>query len=201
MKIAKYLIAFSSALLIACIIYSCGSKIKNEEEPISSLTTLLDKDLAIKGKYLVNIMGCHDCHSPKKMGPMGPEIIPHLMLSGYPQDRPIASFDLDATERGFSIMNPDLTAAAGPWGISFAGNLTPDATGLGSWTEAQFKKAITEGKYKGMDGTRMLLPPMPWMNYKELKDEDIKAIFSYLKSTKPVNNIVPQPIEATVIGF
>src|SRR5690606_23457121 len=138
--------------------------------------------------------GCNDCHSPKKMGPMGPEIIPELMLSGYPADRPIAPFDLSLTQKGITMMNSDLTAAAGPWGISFAGNLTPDATGLGNWTELQFKKALTEGKYKGMDNTRMLLPPMPWQNYIDLKESDIQAIFQYLQSIKPVKNIVPQPI-------
>ncbi len=194
MENLKYVLTLCSCLFIAAIFYSCESKVKNEGNSTTQSLTPSEKELAIKGKYLVNIMGCHDCHSPKKMGPMGPEIIPELMLSGYPQERPLASFDLNAIKQGFSMMNPDLTAAAGPWGISFAGNLTPDATGLGNWTEAQFKKAITEGKYKGMDGTRMLLPPMPWMNYKELRNDDIKAIFIYLKSVKPVENLVPQPI-------
>lgn len=89
---------------------------------------------------------------------------------------------------------PDLTAAAGPWGITFAGNLTPDATGIGNWTEEQFKKALTQGKFKGLDNTRLLLPPMPWLNYAEMKDEDIHSIFTYLKSISPVENTVPTPV-------
>ena len=90
-------------------------------------------------------------------------------------------------------MSPDMTAAAGPWGISFAANLTPDETGIGSWTFEQFKTAMTQGKYKGMENGRPLLPPMPWFNFTEMKDEDLRAIFAYLKSIKPVKNVVPPP--------
>ncbi len=146
------------------------------------------------GKYLVNIMGCNDCHSPKRMGPNGPEIIPELMLSGYPSDRPVVNFDSDMIKEGFAMFYPDLTAAAGPWGISFAGNLTPHETGIGNWTEEQFKKALTEGKFKGQDNGRMLLPPMPWINYAEMTDEDVHAVFVYLNSIQPVENLVPAPI-------
>ncbi|HOY49277.1 MAG TPA: diheme cytochrome c-553, partial [Flavobacteriales bacterium] len=140
------------------------------------------------------IMGCNDCHSPKRMGEKGPEIIPELLLSGYPADRPIVKFDSKLIKEGFAMLYPDLTGAAGPWGVSFAANLTPDESGIGNWTEEQFKKALKEGKYKGMDGGRMLLPPMPWVNYINLADEDLHAMFMYLKSLKPVKNIVPQPI-------
>lgn len=146
------------------------------------------------GKYLVGIMGCNDCHSPKVMGPTGPELVPELLLSGYPQNRPVVNFDSELIQQGFAMFYPDLTAAAGPWGISFAANLTPDETGLGSWSEEQFKTALTKGKFKGLENSRMLLPPMPWMNYLELSDADIHDIFAYLKSIKPVSNIVPQPI-------
>ena len=95
---------------------------------------------------------------------------------------------------GWILMNEDITAAAGMWGISFAANLTSDQTGIGNWTEENFKRALKEGKYKGLEGGRMLLPPMPWQNFANIKDEDVKAIFAYLKSTKPVNNLVPQPV-------
>lgn len=147
-----------------------------------------------KGEYLVTIMGCNDCHSPKRMGPNGPEIIPELMLSGYPADREIIEFEDGLISQGFALLYPDLTAGIGAWGTSFAGNLTPHETGIGNWTEEQFKKALTEGKYKGMDGGRMLLPPMPWINYKDMTDEDLKAVFAYLMSIPPVNNIVPAAI-------
>ena len=147
-----------------------------------------------RGAYLVTIAGCNDCHSAKKMGAQGPKVIPELMLSGYPSDRPIAKFTDKMIKQGFAQFYPDLTAGAGPWGISFAANLTPDETGIGNWTEDQFKKALTQGKWKGIDGGRMLLPPMPWQNYTTMADADVKAIFAYLKSLKPVKNLVPQPI-------
>lgn len=147
-----------------------------------------------RGHYLVTTMGCNDCHSPKRMGPKGPEIIPELLLSGYPADRPIVKFDSKLIKEGFAMLYPDLTGAAGPWGVSFAGNLTPDETGIGNWTEEQFKKALTQGKFKGIDEGRTLLPPMPWQNFVNLKDEDTHAMFLYLKSLKPVKNLVPAPV-------
>lgn len=147
-----------------------------------------------QGEHLVTIMGCNDCHSPKQMGAQGPEIIAEKMLSGYPADRPVVQFDSKLLKEGFGMFYPDLTAAAGPWGVSFAANLTPDETGIGNWTEAQFKKAITEGKSKGLDGSRSLLPPMPWQNYTALTDDEIHAIFLYLKSIPPVSNLVPAPV-------
>ncbi|MDA8993133.1 hypothetical protein N9F74_00795 [Flavobacteriaceae bacterium] len=53
---------------------------------------------------------------------------------------------------------------------------------------------MREGKYKGQENGRTLLPPMPWVGYKELKDSEILAIYKYLKSIKPIENIVPGPI-------
>ena len=91
-------------------------------------------------------------------------------------------------------MGQDLTSAAGPWGVSFAANITSDETGIGYWTEEQFFTAIRKGKYKGLEGSRNLLPPMPWQVYSGMTDTDLKAIYEYLQTTKPVSNIVPAPI-------
>ncbi len=174
-------------------ITSCSNSQQNSSED-NAIADSNPEAVVKHGEYLTTILGCNDCHSPKKMGPNGPEIIAELMLSGYPSDRPIVKFVDPLIKQGFGMFYPDLTAAAGPWGVSFAGNLTPDETGIGDWTEEQFKKAITQGKYKGMDGGRMLLPPMPWLNYARLTDEDVNAMFMYLQTIKPVNNIVPSPI-------
>jgi hypothetical protein len=92
------------------------------------------------------------------------------------------------------MINQDLTSFTGPWGRSFAANLTSDQTGIGNWTEAQFRKALTQGKFKGVDNSRPLLPPMPWQNFVNLKEDDLRAIFLFLKNTKPVNNVVPAPV-------
>lgn len=128
------------------------------------------------------------------MGANGPEIISELMLSGFPADRPLVKFDSILLTEGFAMFYPDLTAAAGPWGVSFANNLTPDDTGLGNWTEEQFKKALTGGKSKGLDGSRMLLPPMPWTNFTKLSNDEVHAVYTYLRSIQPVKNLVPNPI-------
>lgn len=176
------------------ILFSCTEKTSNYSEETNITKEENIENEVERGSYLVGILGCNDCHSPKRMGENGPEIIPELLLSGYPSDRPVIKFDSPLIKEGFGMFYPDLTAAAGPWGISFAGNLTPDATGIGNWTEEQFKTALTQGKFKGLDNGRMLLPPMPWFNYTKMKDEDIHAIFSYLKSIKPVENVVPSPV-------
>jgi hypothetical protein len=96
------------------------------------------------------------------------------------------------------VFSLDNTAFAGPWGISYAANLTPDATGIGNWTFEQFDKAMREGKAKGLEENRTLLPPMPWTNYRNMEADDMKAIFAYLKSIKAVNNEPPAPQPPTV---
>lgn len=182
--------SLATAALIA--LTACQKTVK----PDSAQKPMAIKDsaeLVQYGKYLVTITGCNDCHTPKKMGPKGPELIEELLLSGFQGKNAVPEFDKERTQKGFAQMSPDMTAAAGPWGVSFAANLTPDETGIGSWTFEQFKTAITQGKYKGQENGRPLLPPMPWFNYTEMKDEDLRAIFAYLKSIKPVENVVPAP--------
>jgi hypothetical protein len=180
------LLAAAAAGLIACQSSSAGSK---TEKPV-----VISKDSLIKrGSYLVYTMLCDDCHSPKKMGPNGPEIIPELRLSGARHDTKLPPLDVSEIKKGWTLFNEDFTSIAGQWGVSYAGNLTSDETGIGNWTEEQFKKAITQGKYKGLDNSRGLLPPMPWPQFSILNDADIKAIYTYLKSTNPVKNVVPAP--------
>lgn len=143
------------------------------------------------GEHLVTSIGCGDCHTPKKMGPMGPEDDSTLLLSGHPSKMPAPDVDRKAMESKGLFVSQTLTAWVGPWGISFSANLTSDTTGIGMWSEDQFLFAIRNGKLKGLAGSRMLLPPMPWQSYRNLSDDELKAIFAYLKSTKPINNMVP----------
>lgn len=148
------------------------------------------------GEHLVLIGGCNDCHTPKKMGPQGPEPDMSLMLSGHPAQMPPPPLDQkEAAAKGLAATQT-LTAWVGPWGISYAGNITSDSTGIGSWSESQFLKALREGKFKGLDNTRPLLPPMPWQNSQFFSDDELKAVFAYLKSTPPVHNIVPEAVLA-----
>lgn len=164
----------------------------NEQPKQETTTAPSSEELVKRGEYLVTTMGCNDCHTPKIMGPNGPELDRSRLLSGHPADASMAKIDTTMLQN-WAFFSPDLTMAVGPWGVTYSANLTPDDTGLANWTEEQFKKAIREGKSKGMDGTRPLLPPMPWQNLVNLSDDDAKAIFAYLQSLPPVKNAVPNP--------
>lgn len=185
----KYMLVLPLLIFLVVIAaIACKSSTANEDKPVAKEAP---EELIKHGEYLVSVLGCDDCHSPKKMGPQGPELIPELRLSGYQANNPLTPPDENALKQGWFLMNADLTSAIGPWGRSFAANLTSDETGIGNWKEEQFFKAIREGKYKGLDNARPLMPPMPWFNYKNLTDHDLKAVFAFLKSTKPVKNLVP----------
>lgn len=127
------------------------------------------------------------------MGDHGPELDLDLALSGHPAEMPAPEIDRKEIEsKGLAVTNT-LTSWVGPWGISYAANLTSDVTGIGNWEETHFVTAIREGKFKGLPNNRSLLPPMPWEMLRNMTDDELKAIFAYLKSTKPVKNIVPAP--------
>jgi hypothetical protein len=151
-----------------------------------------------RGKYLVTIGGCHDCHSPKVFGSRG-EPIPDTtrILSGHPENMPYPTWmPADLQQRNaMALTNPMLTAWAGPWGVSFAVNITPDtATGLGEWTEQAFIQAMRTGKHQGQPNAREILPPMPWQSLQAMTDSDLKAMWAYLRSIPPVKNQVPLPV-------
>jgi hypothetical protein len=86
------------------------------------------------------------------------------------------------------------TAFAGPWGVSFTANLTPDKeTGIGEWTSDQFLATLRTGRHLGKG--RPILPPMPAAVYAKMTDDDLRSVFAYLQSLAPVKNKVPAPIE------
>lgn len=172
----------------------------NEKKTVDSKTPLTSKNPVFGGyenqekwgEHLVTIGGCNDCHTPKKMTPNGPELDNSLMLSGHPAKMPAPDVNRKEMEsKGLSVTQT-LTSWVGPWGISFAANLTPDATGIGAWKESNFMTALRKGKFKGIETGRDLLPPMPWQMYRNMTDDELKAVFAYLKSIKPVKNVVPQ---------
>jgi hypothetical protein len=125
------------------------------------------------------------------MTAMGPVPDTSLLLSGHPSKIPFPDVNRKEIESKGLAVTSDETAWAGPWGISYADNLTPDATGVGSWPKDQFFTAIREGKWKGMKNNRDLLPPMPWQDFRNLTDNELSAVFAYLKSIKPIQNVVP----------
>ncbi|MAP55605.1 MAG: diheme cytochrome c-553 [Altibacter sp.] len=177
---------------------------KKEEAYISkkdgTTTETSETDLIKKGEYLVKIIGCDHCHTPKKMTDQGPVPDMDRWLMGHPANATVPEIPENVVGPGkWILMNNDLTVAVGPWGTSFGANLTPDDTGIGSWSYEQFKRAMTEGKFKGMENSRPLMPPMPWQSYKEMKDEDLRAMYMYLMSIKPIENVVPSYIPPSEI--
>ena len=189
------LLIITNNLFTGCQYQKSPDKEKSADMQSPAISTELSGDQLVKqGEYLVTIMGCSDCHSPKDVGPQGFTLKTDLMLSGYPADRKLQKIDAGVIKQGWVLFNDDLTASAGPWGVSFSANLTSDQTGIGNWTEENFKRAMKEGKYKGLPNSRMLLPPMPWQNFAVIQDKEIDAIFAYLKSTRPVSNVPPPPV-------
>jgi mono/diheme cytochrome c family protein len=187
MKRTMYtIVALLSLMAVAC----------NSNQPqVAEKTPPTQEEKVKRGEYLVTAIGCGDCHTPKIMTPQGPVPDMDRYLSGYNAEIPLGEYDTALAASGqWALFKGDLTAAAGPWGVSFAANITSDGTGLGNWSLENFRKAIKEGKYKGIDNSRPLLPPMPWQNFAQLTDEDIEAMFEYLKTVKPVKNLVPQAI-------
>ena len=182
-------------ILISLQLTSCVNKKKTSNRNNLEPAKFVENTSKEHGKYLVTVMDCNTCHTPNIMTEKGPQPDRSRLLSGYPADRPLPAYDKTTVSKGVLFPYPDLTAAVGPWGISFAGNLTPHETGLGTWNLEQFKLAMTAGKYKGLEGSRTLLPPMPWQSYATLSDTDIQAIFNYLMSIKPIANVAPSPIK------
>ncbi len=177
-----------SIVFVACIILLAA-------QPALAQTKGAGKEKMSRGEYLAMYGGCSDCHTPKIMTPNGPANDASRLLSGHPANAqvPAVPAGVLGPTQWAAMTNNDFTAWAGPWGVSFAANLTPDtATGLGGWTADQFIKTMRTGKHLGVG--RPLLPPMPWFDVAMLTDQDLKALFGYLKSVKPISNPVPQPI-------
>jgi mono/diheme cytochrome c family protein len=125
-------------------------------------------DKVPRGKYLVTVISCGDCHTP-----------------GALMGKPDMTRNLAGSDIGFFV--PESGYFYGP-------NLTPDkATGLGKWSEDEIVTAIRTGKRP--DG-RMLSPVMPWKSFASLTDDDARAIATYLKSLAPISNKVPGPFGA-----
>ena len=189
-------LAIAISVLAVTAFSSCANNAPMVKEESTTGTSRLEGEALIKrGEYLVATSGCHDCHSPKNLTPQGLKFDSTKLLSGHPaqsQLPPISADDLKPG--GWVYMAPDVTAFAGPWGITYAANLTPDsATGIGAWTEDIFIKTLRTGKHLGMENGRPILPPMPWEGVAQMTDEDLSALYNYLRSLPAIPNRVPGP--------
>jgi mono/diheme cytochrome c family protein len=135
----------------AITLYSAGAK--------------ADDAQVARGKYLVTIGGCNDCHTP-----------------GYFFGQPDMNRYLGGSDVAFEI--PGLGAFVGR-------NITPDKeTGIGDWTTEQIVTALQTGIRP--DG-RELAPIMPWHAFANLTPEDVNSIAEFLKTIPPVSHEVPGP--------
>jgi mono/diheme cytochrome c family protein len=168
--------------------------------PATAFDTTTANVSVARGEYLVTTSGCHDCHTPWKMGANGPEPDMTRALTGHPADFVMPPAPKLPAGPWIWMGGATNTAFAGPWGTSFAANLTPDkATGTGDWTVEQFIATLRTGRRLGKG--RPVLPPMPAAVYAKMTDDDLRSIFAYLQSLKPVSNKVPQPVEPAEGGL
>jgi hypothetical protein len=114
-------------------------------------------DPLARGRYLVTVAACADCHTPQVKG----RAVPGMDFAG-----------------GFVLQ--------GPWGKVASANITPDPSGISYYDEALFIQTFRTGYVKA----RQLNQIMGWWHYRNLTDDDLKAIFTYLKTLKPVKHRV-----------
>ena len=179
----------SAAIAVACLLLGgCGRGSGTRGVPVDT------HDGVQRGKYLVTVAGCNECHTTKTFGPDGPQPDTSRLLAGHPEQMKMPPPPrLPPHEPWAVVASPTLTAWSGPWGVSFAANLTPDQnTGLGTWTKEMFVTAMRTGKHMGV--SRTILPPMPWQDFARMSDADLDAIYQYLRTIPPVVNHVPDPV-------
>ncbi len=188
-----FVATFAVALALSLSVAPMAAKKMRPEPSPAQLQAELQTQRVARGKYIVSTAGCHDCHTPWKMGPKGPEPDMTLALSGHPESMKLPPPPKLGDGPWVWTASGTNTAFAGPWGVSYTANLTPDKlTGLGIWTEDIFVKTIRTGRHWGV--SRPILPPMPWSVYRNLTDEDLKSVFAYLRTIKPIKNQVPEPL-------
>lgn len=164
-----------------------------KDTPPAPAATVAKLDPVKRGEALVKLSGCNDCHTPLAFDPKLGAPVPRkdMFLAGHPNGTPAPT---SSATNGEAVMGATMTAFKLPFGTVYAANLTPDVeTGLGAWTEEAFVRTLRTGKHRGEADGRPILPPMPWPNLAAQSDEDLHAIWSYLRSIPAVHNEVPAP--------
>jgi|GEM_PF-2369204 len=150
-----------------------------------------DQAAVQRGRYLVSIAGCEDCHTPKKFDPaLGMPVNDEgLAFAGHPKNAPDPEGTVGQHDMG--LIGPTFTSFKMPFGTVYSSNITSDQkTGIGSWTETQFVQAMRTGR---APHNFPILPPMPWPNVAAMNDDDLRAVYAFLQSTKPISNSVKPP--------
>src|SRR5215831_16036346 len=174
----------AAGLSLATLAASAKTKEKKEtkEDPVA------------RGRYLVSFAGCNDCHTPwvfnKELGMPVPDH--SRFLSGAPAGAPETAAKLDP-RTDLAFINSTFNVFKLPFGTVYSANLTPDKeTGIGNWTEEMFLNVFHKGTHMGVEG-RPVLPPMPWQELRNMTDDDLKAVFAFLKTVPAIHNPIPDP--------
>ena len=187
-------------LSIAGLLAVCVGIIAAAASPVVKPASDRQRERISRGRYLVTIGSCNDCHTPWKFNQefQTPEPDMSRMLSGHPEGAPDPSSEYKGHD--MAVIGPTFTSFRFPFGVTYSANLTPDKqTGLGNWTEEMFLSALRKGKHMGGDG-RMIMPPMPWPLISQMTDEDLKSVFAYLQSIPAIKNDVrPHQVPDAVI--
>lgn len=155
----------------------------------ASANTKAQADVLEHGKYIANIAGCIDCHTPFQEEYQDPAKMTLDQLKVF-------SFNLGTTQdRESKLLAGGRPFDLGPAGVLLTRNLTPDQeAGIGSWSDEQVKLAVKTGV--SPDG-RILFPVMPYFVYKDMADADLDALVVYLRSINAVSNIIPKSTIST----
>jgi hypothetical protein len=179
------------AIFYACLLVALSKTGAAEDGAARSADATAEK--LGRGKYLVTVAACNDCHTPWVMGENGPEPDWSRLLSGHPESFEVPKPPVIADDVWVTTAAATMTAWSGPWGVSYTANLTPDReTGLGKWNTQTFRDTIRTGRHMGRG--RPILPPMPIEMYRDFTDDDLDAIFTYLQSIPAISNRVPAPV-------
>ena len=182
----------SLKMLLRIAMVVAASFARAAEPPATAAVSTADAEQVARGKYLVSTSACHDCHTPWVMTEKGPAPDMTRALSGHPHDFLMPDPPKLPEGPWIAAFGATNTAWAGPWGVSFTANLTPDReTGIGKWTTRNFVETIRTGRHLGRG--REILPPMPIPVYQNFTDADLVAIYAYLQRIPAVRNRVPDP--------
>ena len=151
--------------------------IKSAPQPLPGrVSSPSSSDMLAYGKHLVSVAGCGHCHTPEESG----HVVAGMEFAGGMEFRT-------------------------PAGTVVSANITPDAkTGIGSWTEDAFVSRFRQYREYAMNGAPPVSPEsftlMPWLAYSELEEVDIRAIYRYLRTLKPIDHkVATHPTAAVVV--
>ncbi len=166
----KIFVIAAVCMLATAAFYTSSCKDKKSEPQADNKEDSVKKVVA-RGEYLANhVAACMDCHSKRDFTKFSGPVIP-------------------GTEGGGGFVFDHTLLDAIP-GTLYGKNITPDnETGIGTWTDDEILKAITQGISKNGD---TLFPLMPYANFNHMAKEDLLSIIAYLRTLKPIKNKVPE---------